>query len=83
MTDINDRVRDCLWPDLRTLVEHAPVFPSFAFRFDSEQGSVVFSGDTGPCRNLVRLARNADVQVIDAPGWTRCSRRRWMRRRRP
>ena len=110
-TDINDRVRDYLWPDVRglvqvqdialpplagfvspnqtpaprmepfavwsdanvrvtaTLVEHAPVFPSFAFRFDTEQGSVVFSGDTGPCQNLVRLARDADVlvhEVIDA-----------------
>ena len=112
-TDINDRIRDYLWPDLRglmqvqdialptipgfispnqtptpdmepfavwaddrvrvtaTLVEHAPVFPAFAFRIDSEQGSVVFSGDTGPCRNLVRLARDADLlvhEVID-PAW--------------
>ncbi|MFZ5492769.1 MAG: MBL fold metallo-hydrolase [Pseudomonadota bacterium] len=110
-TDLNDRIRDYLWPDLRslvrvqdialptipgfvspnqtpapdmapfevwadkhvrvtaTLVAHAPVFPSFAFRFDSEQGSVVFSGDTAPCQNLVRLARDADVlvhEVIDA-----------------
>lgn len=109
-TDLNDRIRDYLWPDLRTLVQvrdirlpdiaafrsanqtptpdmapfevwaddrvrvsatlvaHAPVFPSFAFRFDTADGAVVFSGDTGPCRNLIRLARDADVlvhEVID------------------
>lgn len=46
-----------------TLVQHAPVFPSFAFRFDTEDGSVVFSGDTGPSENLIRMARGADVLV--------------------
>ena len=39
------------------LVQHAPVFPAFGFRFDTPHGSVVFSGDTGPCDNVVRLAR--------------------------
>lgn len=51
-----------------TLVQHAPMAPAFAFRFDTEDGSVVISGDTGPCDNLVRLARSADVlvhEVID------------------
>ena len=50
------------------LVQHAPVFPAFAYRFDTPSGSVVFSGDTGPCDNLVRLARGADYlvhEVID------------------
>lgn len=109
-TDINDRMRDYLWTDLRelivvqdialppiagfrganetpvpemapfevyadervrvtaTLVDHFPVFPAFAFRLDSAEGSVVFSGDTGPCRNLVHLAHGADIlvhEVID------------------
>jgi len=45
------------------LVEHAPVFPSFAYRFDTEEGSVVISGDTAPCANLVALARGADILV--------------------
>jgi ribonuclease BN (tRNA processing enzyme) len=45
------------------LVQHAPVFPAFGFRFDTPHGSVVFSGDTGPCDNVVRLARGADVLV--------------------
>ena len=51
-----------------TLVQHAPVFPALAYRFDTPSGSVVFSGDTGPCENVVRLARGADVlvhEVID------------------
>jgi ribonuclease BN (tRNA processing enzyme) len=46
-----------------TLVQHAPVFPALGFRFDTPQGSVVFSGDTGPCGNVVRLAHGADVLV--------------------
>jgi ribonuclease BN (tRNA processing enzyme) len=45
------------------LVRHAPVFPAFAYRFDTAGGSVVFSGDTAPCRNLVRLAAGADMLV--------------------
>ncbi|MFJ8956291.1 hypothetical protein ACIRO1_40015 [Streptomyces sp. NPDC102381] len=30
------------------LVPHGPVFPSFAFRFDTDHGSVTFSGAPGP-----------------------------------
>ncbi len=50
------------------LVQHAPVFPAFGYRFDTPNGSVVFSGDTGECANVARLARDADVlvhEVID------------------
>lgn len=46
-----------------TLVDHAPVFPALAFRFDTDDGSVVFSGDTSPCENLVELATGANVLV--------------------
>ena len=45
------------------LVQHAPVFPSFAFRFDTHDGSVVISGDTAPSPNLVALAGGADILV--------------------
>jgi ribonuclease BN (tRNA processing enzyme) len=45
------------------LVQHAPVFPAFGFRFDTPRGAVVFSGDTAPCGNVARLARGADVLV--------------------
>jgi ribonuclease BN (tRNA processing enzyme) len=52
------------------LVDHHQVFPSFAYRFDTADGSVVFSGDTGPNTNgnLQRLAKGADIlvhEVID------------------
>lgn len=50
------------------LVPHGPVFPSYAYRFDTPDGSVVFSGDTSATQNIVRLARGADVlvhEVID------------------
>jgi ribonuclease BN (tRNA processing enzyme) len=45
------------------LVQHAPVFPAFAFRFDTDEGSIVISGDTAASPNLVGLARGADVLV--------------------
>jgi ribonuclease BN (tRNA processing enzyme) len=53
-----------------TLVDHHQVFPSFAYRFDTPDGSVVISGDTGAntCGNLKRLAQGANVlvhEVID------------------
>ena len=48
------------------LVQHAPVFPALAYRFDTPGGSVVFSGDTGPCDNVRRLAAGADVLVHEA-----------------
>lgn len=43
------------------LVDHRPVFPAFAFRFDTADGSIVVSGDTGVCKNLVKLAKDADI----------------------
>ncbi len=46
-----------------TLVDHAPVWPAFAYRFDTDDGSIVFSGDTGRCENLIKLAKGADVLV--------------------
>lgn len=45
------------------LVEHPPVTPAFAYRFDCPDRSIVFSGDTRPSRALVELARGADVLV--------------------
>ncbi|GAA4997793.1 MBL fold metallo-hydrolase [Streptomyces hyderabadensis] len=62
-----------LWEDgdvrvTATLVDHAPTAPAFAFRFDTPDGSIVFSGDTCVSANLIDLARDADVlvhEVID------------------
>ncbi|MFK0173520.1 MBL fold metallo-hydrolase [Streptomyces sp. NPDC090306] len=104
--DINLRMRDENWPDIRNLyrvheipvpdvgasplgamaplmepfpvmsdehvrvsailVAHPPVFPSFAFRFDTRYGSVTFSGDTTITPNMVTLARGSDVLVHEA-----------------
>lgn len=49
-----------------TLVEHPPVYPAFAFRFDTNEGSIVFSGDTAKSEALVELARGADILVHEA-----------------
>lgn len=49
-----------------TFVQHAPVFPALAYRFDTPDWSVTFSGDTGPCDNVVRLARGSDYLVHEA-----------------
>jgi ribonuclease BN (tRNA processing enzyme) len=45
------------------LVEHPPLAPAFAYRFDCADRSIVISGDTRPSPALVALARGADVLV--------------------
>ncbi len=55
--------------DLRvtcTLVDHPPVVPAFAYRFDGPDRSIVISGDTRPSPALVSLAQGADVLVHSA-----------------
>ncbi|MGO2110653.1 MAG: MBL fold metallo-hydrolase [Pseudoclavibacter sp.] len=49
-----------------TLVSHHPMAPAFAYRFDTADGSVTISGDTAPCDNLVRLARDTDLLLHEA-----------------
>ena len=48
------------------LVEHPPVEPSFAFRFDTADRSIVISGDTNYSESLIELAQGADVLVHEA-----------------
>jgi ribonuclease BN (tRNA processing enzyme) len=48
------------------LVDHPPVVPAFAYRFDAADRSIVISGDTARSDNLIRLARGADVLVHEA-----------------
>ena len=58
---------------LATLVNHAPIFPAFAYRFETPDGVIVFSGDTNRNDNLIELAKGADVlvhEVIDM-NWPR------------
>jgi ribonuclease BN (tRNA processing enzyme) len=40
-----------------------PQLRSLAYRLDCPEGSLVYTGDTGPCQSLVRLARDADVMI--------------------
>jgi ribonuclease BN (tRNA processing enzyme) len=48
------------------LVDHPPVTPALAYRFDAPDRSIVISGDTRPSPALVRLAHGADVLVHEA-----------------
>lgn len=49
-----------------TLVDHPPVRPALAFRFDTEEGSITFSGDTAECDALALLACDTDILVHEA-----------------
>ncbi|WP_409493825.1 MBL fold metallo-hydrolase [Amycolatopsis sp. cmx-11-12] len=53
------------------LVSHGAVFPSLAYRFETDHGSVVFSGDTTLTPNIPTLAADADLLVHEAndPQW--------------
>jgi ribonuclease Z len=53
------------------LVDHGTVKPAFGYRADSEGHSVVISGDTKFCQNLVDFARGADclIDVAWSAGW--------------
>ena len=48
------------------LVDHPPIEKAFAYRFDAPDRSIVISGDTAPSKNLVVLAKGADVLVHEA-----------------
>jgi ribonuclease BN (tRNA processing enzyme) len=48
------------------LVDHPPVTPAFAYRFDSADRSIVISGDTHRSDNLVKLAQGAEILVHEA-----------------
>lgn len=45
------------------LVEHPPVKPALAFRFDFKDRSIAFSGDTAPLDTVAAMAKGADVLV--------------------
>ena len=44
-------------------VMHGRALPALAYRFDTADGSVVFSGDTAVNDNLITLAQGADILV--------------------
>ena len=45
------------------LVEHPPVTPALAYRFDFKDRSIAFSGDTAPLDAVAQMAKGADVLV--------------------
>ncbi len=52
------------WEVTADVAEHAqPWLDSLAYRVDSEDGSIVFTGDTTPCDTVAGLAKDADVMV--------------------
>lgn len=51
-------------------VNHAPVVPAYGYRFDFKGRSVVVSGDTTVCANLVAESKGADVLVHEAQSAT-------------
>jgi ribonuclease BN (tRNA processing enzyme) len=60
------------------LVPHPPIEHAFAYRFDTEDRSIVISGDTAYSKELLELARGADVLVHEAlflPGIERTAAR--------
>ena len=59
MQDANVRVT-------AALVQHGIVEPAFAYRFDTSDRSIVFSGDTKKSEDVIRLAQGADVLVHEA-----------------
>ena len=48
------------------LVDHPPIEHAFAYRFDAPDRSIVISGDTAVSKNLIALAKGADVLVHEA-----------------
>ena len=52
------------WEVTAAPAEHAqPYLDSLAYRIDSPDGSMVFTGDTQPCESVVNLAADADVMM--------------------
>ena len=52
------------WRVTAAPAEHVqPFLDSLAYRLDGAEGSIVFTGDTQPCRSVVDLARGADMML--------------------
>jgi ribonuclease Z len=44
-------------------VDHRPIIPSYGYRVDYEESSVVLSGDTRYSENLIKFAENTDLLI--------------------
>ena len=59
-------VRHSHWEVTAARAHHVePWLESLAYRVDSEEGSIVFAGDTAPCESVSRLAQGTDVLVVN------------------
>jgi ribonuclease BN (tRNA processing enzyme) len=60
----NETVSGKSWTMKAVGVAHfGPYLTSYGFRLDSDEGSIVYSGDSGPCASMERLSEGADVLV--------------------
>ena len=48
---------------VQSVVHQQPYLHCFGFRLDTPEGSFVYSGDSGPCKGMERLAEDCDVLV--------------------
>lgn len=61
-----DVIEGANWKLTTAQVHHVePWLQSLAYRIDTDEGSIVFAGDTGPCPQLLDLAGGADVFVAN------------------
>ena len=52
------------WQMTAAPAEHVqPYLDSLAYRLDTPDGSIVFTGDTQPCQSVIDLARDADLML--------------------
>jgi ribonuclease Z len=59
-----DEIRAKDWKISTAAAHHVqPWLESLAYRLDSDEGSIVVTGDTGPCESVVELASGADAMV--------------------
>lgn len=60
----NDVVKGDGWQVTTAGVSHfGPQLVSYGFRLDSREGSFAYSGDSGPCASMAKLAKDCDVLV--------------------
>jgi ribonuclease BN (tRNA processing enzyme) len=45
------------------VVHVQPYLTCYGYRLESDAGSVAYSGDTGPCKSMIRLAQGCDVLI--------------------
>lgn len=66
-----DIVHGATWRSTAFRVDHTPVDQAFGYRFDTRTHSVVISGDTKPCDNLIDCGQGTDILIHEAifPGF--------------